>query len=121
MKTEGVPHALRLLLEGFMFLLSLGQVVFGGAAVVACFLAILSVLRHQRNLSFYVTLSGVCALAFFFAVPHTPPPEMILLSVLMIAIGGLLIPAESQRSTRELLDDDTEVFGDSTATRRLKR
>ncbi len=103
-----------------MSILSLCQAVFGGAALVGCILAILSVLRHQRSLSFYVTLSGTCALAFFLSMPHAAP-EMILLSVLMIATGGLLIPAESQRSTRELLDDDIELLGDSTATRRLKR
>ncbi len=103
-----------------MFILSLCQAVFGAAALIACLFAIRSVIRHQRSLSFYVTLSGACALAFFLAVPHTAP-EMILLSVLMIATGALLIPAENQRSTRELLDDDIELLGDSTATRRLRK
>lgn len=100
--------------------LSLFQAVFGAAAVIACLLAIRSVVRHERSLSFFVTLAGACALAFFLAVPDVAP-EMILLSVLMIATGALLIPAENQRSTRELLDDDIEVLGDSTLTRRLKK
>ena len=101
-------------------LLSLLQAVFGIAAVVSCLFAIRSVLRHQRNLSFFVSLSGACALAFFLSVPDVAP-EMILLAVLMIATGALLIPAENQRSTRELLDDDLEILGDSTLGRRLKK
>jgi predicted signal transduction protein with EAL and GGDEF domain len=103
-----------------MFILSLCQAVFGVAALVACAFAIRSVIRHQRSLSFYVTLSGACSLAFFLATPQ-PAPEMILLAVLMIATGALLIPAESQRSTRQLLDDDFQVLGDSTAARRLRK
>jgi predicted MFS family arabinose efflux permease len=100
--------------------LSLFQAAFGVAAVVACLFAIRSVIRHDRSLSFFVTLSGACALAFFLTVPNVAP-EMILLSVLMIATGALLIPAEAQRSTRELLDDDIELLGDSTLGRRLKK
>ncbi|HSP35439.1 MAG TPA: hypothetical protein VLU46_14085 [Thermoanaerobaculia bacterium] len=100
--------------------LSLFQAVFGIAAVISCVLAIRSVFRHERSLSFFVCLSGACALAFFLSVPDVAP-EMILLSVLMIATGALLIPSENQRSTRELLDDDIEVLGDSTIGRRLKK
>ena len=101
-------------------LLSLFQGVFGAAAVVSCLFAIRSVFRHERSLSFFVSLSGACALAFFLSMPNVAP-EMMLLSVLMIATGALLIPSENQRSTRELLDDDIEVFGDSTIGRRLKK
>lgn len=101
-------------------LLSLFQAVSGAAAVISCIFAIRSVIRHHRSLSFFVSLSGACALAFFLSVPDVAP-EMILLSVLMIATGALLIPAENQRSTRELLDDDIEVFGDSTLGRRLRK
>ena len=101
-------------------ILSLIQAVFGSAAVISCVFAIRSVFRHERNLSFYVSLSGACALSFFLSVPDVAP-EMILLAVIMIATGALLIPAENQRSTRELLDDDLEVLGDSTIGRRLKK
>ncbi len=97
--------------------LSLFEAVSGAAALVGCCLAIWAVIRRKRNVSFYVTLSGSCALAFSLAMTNIAP-EMILLSVLTIATGALFIPAENQRSTRELLDDDIEVFGDSTATRR---
>jgi hypothetical protein len=102
-----------------MFILWLCQAAFGVAALAACIFAVRSVLRHDRTLSFYLTLSGALALIFFLAVPGVPP-EMILVSLLAIVTGALLIPAENQRSTRELLDDDIEI-GDSTATRRLKK
>jgi hypothetical protein len=100
-----------------MIILSLIQTLFAAAALIACVFAISAVLRHRRSLSFFVTLSGACTLAFFLAAPHTPP-EMILLSVLVIAAGALLIPSETHRTTRELLSDDIELFGDSTATRK---
>ncbi len=102
-----------------MFILSVTQAAFGVAALLACLFAVRSVLRHQRTLSFYVTLSGALTLVFFLAIPGTPQ-EMILISLVVIAAGALLIPTENQRSTRELLDDDIEI-GVSTATRRLKR
>ena len=95
------------------------QAAFGIAALLACLFAVRSVLRHHRTLSFYLTLSGVCALIFFLAVPGAPP-EMILIALLAVATGALLIPVENQRSTHELLDDDIEI-GVSTGTRRLKR
>jgi len=89
------------------------------AALAACIFAIRSVLRHYRTLSFYLTLSGAIALVVFLVLPGTPS-EMILIALLAIATGALLMPAENQRSTRELLDDDIEI-GVSTATRRLKK
>jgi hypothetical protein len=102
-----------------MIFLEFLQAAFGAAALFACLFAVRSVVRHQRSLSFYVTLSGAFTLIFFLAAPDTPP-EMILISLVVIAAGALLIPAENQRSRRELLDDDIEI-GVSTATRRLKR
>ena len=100
--------------------LSLFQGAFGVAAIVSCLFAIRAVVRHHRSVNFFVSLSGAFALAFFLSVPDIAP-EMILLSVLMIVTGALLIPSENQRTTRELLDDDIEVFGDSTIGRRLKK
>jgi hypothetical protein len=102
-----------------MAFLWLYQAAFGTAALAACLFAIRAVIRHQRTLSFYLTLAGVFSLIVFLAVPDTAP-ELILISLLAIATGALLIPAENQRSTRELLDDDIEI-GVSTATRRLKK
>ncbi len=102
-----------------MPVLWLYQTVFAVAALAACFFAVRAVLRHHRTLSFYVTMSGVFTLIFFLSVPGTPP-EIMLIAMLAIATGALLIPAENQRSTRELLDDDIEI-GVSTATRRLKK
>ena len=97
-------------------ILWLCQAAFGVAALAACLFAIRAVLKHHRTLSFYVTLSGVCSLIFFLAVPGFQT-EFVLISLLLIATGALLIPAENQRSTRELLDDEIEI-GVSTLTRR---
>jgi hypothetical protein len=91
----------------------------GLAALAACIFAIRSVLRHHRTLSFYVTLSGAITLIFFLAMPGTAP-EMMLISLLAIAIGALLMPAEAHRSTRELLDDGIEL-GVSTLTSRIRK
>lgn len=102
-----------------MALLSLLQAACVVALLGACFFAVRSVLRHHRTVSFYLTLSGAISLIVFLALPGTPQ-EMILISLLAIATGALLMPAENQRSTRELLDDDIEV-GDSTATRRIRK
>ncbi|GAC1432387.1 MAG: hypothetical protein NVSMB68_04850 [Thermoanaerobaculia bacterium] len=64
------------------------------AALAACFFAVRSVLRHERTLSFYLTLSGALALVVFLAIPGTPP-EAILVSLLAIATGALLMPSEN--------------------------
>jgi len=96
------------------------QAVCAAAALVASFFAIRSVLRHHRSVSFYLTLSGAISLVVFLALPGTPS-EMILISLLAIATGALLMPAENQRSTRELLDDDIIDIGESTAARRLRK
>ena len=102
-----------------MVFVSLLQAVCAVAGLAACFFAVRSVLRHHRTLSFYLTLSGAMSLIVFLALPDTPS-EMILISLLAIATGALLMPAENQRTTRELLDDDIEI-GVSTATRRLRK
>ncbi|HEX9163653.1 MAG TPA: hypothetical protein VF980_18240 [Thermoanaerobaculia bacterium] len=102
-----------------MVILWVCQAAFGLAALAACLFAVRSVLRHQRTLSYYLTLSGAFALIFFLAVPGSEP-ETILISLLAIATGALLMPSENQRSTHELLDDEFEI-GDSTLTRRLKK
>ena len=102
-----------------MGILWIYQAAFAVAALAASAFAVRSVIRHHRTLSFYLTLAGVFSLIVFLAVPGTRS-ELILISLLAIATGALLIPAENQRSTRELLDDDIEI-GVSTATRRLKK
>jgi hypothetical protein len=102
-----------------MVFVSLLQGACAMAGLIACVFAIRSVLRHHRTLSFYLTLSGALSLIIFLAIPDTPS-QMILISLLAIATGALLMPAENHRSTRELLDDDIEI-GVSTATRRLRR
>ncbi len=102
-----------------MAILSLLQAACAVAALGACLFAVRSVVRHQRTLSFYVTLSGALSLVVLVALPDAPP-ELILISLLAIATGALLMPSENQRSTRELLDGDIEI-GTSTATRRLRK
>jgi hypothetical protein len=102
-----------------MVFLWLYQAVFGVAALAACVFAVRAVVRHHRTVSFYVTLGGVFAGIVFLAVPDSPP-EFVLISLLTIVTGALLIPAENQRSTRELLDDDIEI-GVSTATRHFRK
>lgn len=102
-----------------MAVVSLLQAACIAAALATCFFVVRSVLRHNRSVSFYLTLSGALSLLVFLALPGTPS-EMILISLLAIATGALLMPAENQRSTRQLLDDDIEI-GDSTLTRRLRK
>lgn len=102
-----------------MALLWLGQVACGIAALAASLFAVRSVFKHHRTFSFYLTLSGAIALVVFLALPGTPS-QLVLIALLAIATGALLMPAENQRSTRELLDDDIEI-GVSTATRRLRK
>lgn len=102
-----------------MLFLRLTQAACVLAGFAACCFAVRSVLKHHRSVSFYLTLSGALSLIAFLALPGTPS-QMILISLLAIATGALLMPAENQRSTRELLDDDIEI-GVSTATRRLEK
>lgn len=95
------------------------QFLFGIAALIAASRAAWAVAFNERKGSHFLILAGAFSFVFFLSFPDVMP-EMLALSVLAVITGCLLMPAELQRSARDLMEDDMDIGG-STAARRLKR
>jgi hypothetical protein len=100
-----------------MLILLLCQTTLGVAALVTCVLAARSVLRHDGRASSYMTLTGVLSFIFFITVPDVRI-EVISLSLIIAGAGALMMPAEAQRSFKDLISGDGLDVGESTLRRR---
>jgi hypothetical protein len=90
-----------------MVIVGLFQVMFGSAAIVACFYASRAALRRDNaRLGLYLFTAGALSLVFFLAIPHVRY-ELVLAALLVVFTGALLAPVSAPSRTTSIGDDST--------------